>query len=454
MFNALLINAKLKSMKRKTLLLLIACVTMTATVFAQNRVSGGISLGGNLSHIHSSSKPTNMDYEWKGGFAGGVYLNFPIGNSVSLQPNALYSMMGTRVQVSDSAGVTSKIKQNLGYLSLPVYLKINAGNSLAFLVGPQFDFLVGANVKDASDNKTKNEDDFNQFDFALTGGIQIMPNSPVSLTLRYMHGLTDIGKASPATQGFIGSSIHNHGFQGTVNFRLFGGSKKTVAITTPAPPVVVEEPAPVVVDTDRDGIPDATDKCPTVAGLAKYEGCPVPDSDNDGINDENDKCPTVAGLERYQGCPIPDTDNDGINDEEDNCPKLAGTAANHGCPEVDASTQSKVDVMVKNISWNTSSGYVISTKSNKSLDQIASMLTADPNLKATVSVHADNTMSADKIKTLSQDRANAIKTYLISKGVSETQIEATGFGNEQPIADSKTAAGRAKNTRVEVKLHY
>ena len=47
---------------------------------------------------------------------------------------------------------------------------------------------------------------------------------------------------------------------------------------------------------------------------------PIPDTDKDGINDEEDKCPTVAGLARYQGCPLVDTDGDGVPDEEDKCP--------------------------------------------------------------------------------------------------------------------------------------
>ncbi|MEP7320131.1 MAG: hypothetical protein ABI921_15350, partial [Panacibacter sp.] len=53
----------------------------------------------------------------------------------------------------------------------------------------------------------------------------------------------------------------------------------------PAPPVV-ETPKPV--DTDGDGITDDIDKCPSVAGLSKYNGCPIPDTDKDGINDEED----------------------------------------------------------------------------------------------------------------------------------------------------------------------
>jgi outer membrane protein OmpA-like peptidoglycan-associated protein len=79
---------------------------------------------------------------------------------------------------------------------------------------------------------------------------------------------------------------------------------------------------------------------------------------------------------------------------------------------------------------------------------------ADSSLKETISAHTSTMGNADRNKTLSQNRADVIKNYLISKGVNENQIEATGYGGEQPIADNKTAAGRAKNQRVEVKLHY
>ena len=101
----------------------------------------------------------------------------------------------------------------------------------------------------------------------------------------------------------------------------------SVMVTPPPPP-----PPPVEKDTDGDGIMDSQDKCPTVPGVAKYNGCPVPDTDGDGINDDNDKCPTVKGLAKYNGCPVPDRDRDGINDEEDKCPDVPGVARYQGCP--------------------------------------------------------------------------------------------------------------------------
>src|SRR5678809_822501 len=211
-------------MKRKTILLLAVSIAIAATAFSQttqlNRISGGIVAGANYSYLNTNDEITGISYDWKWKFgpAGGIYFNIPFGNTVSLQPNLLYSQMGAKYYVTDNTG-TYKWTQNMGYLSVPVPLKINAGNSIAFLVGPQFDFLVGASVKDASDNKTKNEDQFNQFDFALTGGLQIMPNAPVSLTLRYMHGLSNLVKnsSSPVYQTFPAmSTLHNTAVQGTL----------------------------------------------------------------------------------------------------------------------------------------------------------------------------------------------------------------------------------------------
>lgn len=99
-------------------------------------------------------------------------------------------------------------------------------------------------------------------------------------------------------------------------------------------------------DSDSDGVNDEVDKCPTIPGLAKYNGCPIPDSDSDGVNDEVDKCPTVKGFARYNGCPIPDSDSDGVNDEMDKCPTLAGPASNGGCPvlKVQKSIIQKVNI--------------------------------------------------------------------------------------------------------------
>jgi outer membrane protein OmpA-like peptidoglycan-associated protein len=204
-------------------------------------------------------------------------------------------------------------------------------------------------------------------------------------------------------------------------------------------------------DKDGDGIADKDDKCPDVAGLAKYQGCPIPDTDGDGINDEEDKCPTVAGVARYQGCPVPDTDKDGVNDEEDKCPNEVGPASNFGCPVIDVAVVEKVNKAAQNIFFATGSSKLLA-KSYKSLKEVAQILKDNPSYKVAIDGHTDNTGSDELNQKLSEKRANAVKEYLQGNGIDESRMTATGYGESKPIADNKTAAGRAKNRRVEMKL--
>jgi outer membrane protein OmpA-like peptidoglycan-associated protein len=203
-------------------------------------------------------------------------------------------------------------------------------------------------------------------------------------------------------------------------------------------------------DKDGDGITDADDKCPDVAGLAKYLGCPIPDTDGDGINDEQDKCISEKGVARYQGCPVPDTDKDGVNDEEDKCRNEAGPVSNFGCPVIAQAVIDKINYAAKNIFFATASAKLL-PKSFKSLNEVAKILSTDNTLKLDIDGHTDSQGKPERNQILSDNRANAVKTYLISKGIDESRLLAAGHGQDQPVAENKTAAGRAKNRRVEMK---
>lgn len=206
-------------------------------------------------------------------------------------------------------------------------------------------------------------------------------------------------------------------------------------------------------DTDGDGIPDKDDKCPTVAGKLKYQGCPVPDTDGDGINDEEDKCPSVAGVAKYNGCPIPDRDGDGVNDEEDKCPDIAGPATNQGCPVVKEEVKKRAEYAAQHL-YFTSGSHKLLSKSFKGLNEVAAIMKSDPNLKLSIDGYTDNTGKAEKNLVLSQSRADAVGKYLAGKGIEPGRITATGHGQLSPVAGNNTAAGRAKNRRVEFKMNY
>jgi|GEM_PF-1442790 len=204
-----------------------------------------------------------------------------------------------------------------------------------------------------------------------------------------------------------------------------------------------------LVDTDGDGIFDLDDSCPTVKGFARYHGCPIPDTDGDGVNDEEDLCPNVKGVARYHGCPIPDTDGDGINDDEDSCPTVRGVAENHGCPEI----QTKLNELAKNVYFGTGSS-VITLKTKKSLDAVTTILTTYLGAKLSIEGYTDNLGNPQNNKNLSQKRADAIMNYFVKNKIDANRLTATGYGPEKPIGDNKTADGRSKNRRVELKASY
>jgi outer membrane protein OmpA-like peptidoglycan-associated protein len=268
----------------------------------------------------------------------------------------------------------------------------------------------------------------------------------------------------------------------TVNYHFFNQVGIAGRIGTKKEPELKPLPPTPPADTDKDGIIDSLDKCPSVPGIAKYEGCPVPDTDKDGLNDEEDKCPDIAGLARYQGCPVPDTDKDGINDEEDKCPTeagpignqgcpfvdtdgdgvpdpddkcpaVAGPKENQGCPEIKEEVVKKINYAAQNIYFATGKATLLS-KSFKGLNEVAQVLKDDAGLKLTIDGHTDNTGADNLNQKLSENRAAAVKAYLVKKGIDESRLVSAGYGETQPVADNKTAAGRQKNRRVELKLNY
>jgi OmpA-OmpF porin, OOP family len=204
-------------------------------------------------------------------------------------------------------------------------------------------------------------------------------------------------------------------------------------------------------DTDGDGIPDIKDACPEVPGIAKYGGCPDPDRDGDGIINEKDKCPDVAGAFSAEGCP--DRDGDGVQDSEDKCPDVAGPASNKGCPVVNEEAKKKLAFAARNIQFETGKSTIKPT-SYKILDEVASILKEYDYYDVNVDGHTDNVGKPDANLKLSQDRAASAVAYLISKGIPASRLVAKGYGDTQPTADNKTAAGRAQNRRVEFNLLF
>lgn len=266
-------------------------------------------------------------------------------------------------------------------------------------------------------------------------------------------------------------------------------------------------------DKDGDGISDKDDACPDVPGLAAFKGCP--DRDGDGVEDKLDLCPDKAGPIENKGCPeaklllmdmggktlgsaVRGKDGnftfEGMAFDEKALFKLDGEntdsiteltvvvggisrkAIRLGSEKVfhyvyldqdknKLKTNEEEDVAVKldqkeaevlkkafnNLEF-ASAKDIIKEGSFASLDELAGLMTKKPNWRLKISGYTDNQGDAVANLKLSQKRSEAVKKYLMGKGISADRFKVEWFGAAKPIADNKTEEGRQKNRRVEMKI--
>lgn len=212
------------------------------------------------------------------------------------------------------------------------------------------------------------------------------------------------------------------------------------------------------------------------------DGCPEPDNDRDTILDGADTCPNdpedFDQFEDVDGCPDKDNDKDGVLDAAEltrnpdgtyewknldgmqengvwkdcrNLPEdMDGDKDEDGCPDVllidDCQIKLSDKVFFKFNKWD------VDPKSYVVLDEVYDTLMAAPSIKVWVDGHTDSKGSHRYNKKLSQKRVESVAKYLRDKGIAAERLEPRGFGEEQPIADNKTADGRAENRRVEFNL--
>jgi outer membrane protein OmpA-like peptidoglycan-associated protein len=202
-------------------------------------------------------------------------------------------------------------------------------------------------------------------------------------------------------------------------------------------------------DGDGDGVADKDDACPTVAARTP-NGCPAdPDSDGDGVPDSRDACPNNAGP--INGCP--DGDGDGIADKDDKCPTLGGNVTADGCPVIPERVTELFTRALQGIQFETGSNRIRSA-SRGIMNEVANLMKNNPTYLLTIAGHTDSIGSSRTNQRLSQRRADAVKTYLVGRGVATDRLTAVGYGEEQPVADNKYSAGRKQNRRVELSVTY
>jgi outer membrane protein OmpA-like peptidoglycan-associated protein len=198
-------------------------------------------------------------------------------------------------------------------------------------------------------------------------------------------------------------------------------------------------------------VPDDKDKCPDVAAKTE-DGCP-PDKDGDGVPDDKDKCPDVPA-KTEDGCP-PDRDGDGIPDDKDKCPDQPETKNGYmdddGCPDELPKALKRFTGAIQGINFAIGKAD-IAKASFPLLNRAAGVLKQFPDTRLAIRGHTDNVGQREANMKLSLDRAQAVKDYLVKQGIAEARIKVEGLGPDEPAADNKTPAGRAKNRRIEFKL--
>ncbi len=195
-----------------------------------------------------------------------------------------------------------------------------------------------------------------------------------------------------------------------------------------APPPPPPEPPPPA-DTDGDGILDPADACPQepedADGFEDANGCPDPDNDADGILDAADRCMNE-----------PETRNE--FEDEDGCPDT---------PPVQV-VQSQI-VIADQINFDLDSAN-LTPSSSPILDRIAELMVAHPEIqKIRIEGHTDESGSDARNMGLSRRRADAVRTYLVAKGVERSRMETVGLGRTRPLDAAGTPEAMARNRRVE-----
>jgi outer membrane protein OmpA-like peptidoglycan-associated protein len=223
-------------------------------------------------------------------------------------------------------------------------------------------------------------------------------------------------------------------------------------------------------DTDGDGLFDPgqpgvpagdIDSCHLVPGPRENRGCPLLDTDADGMYDpgqpvaaaDTDQCPREPGPRELMGCP--DRDGDKVADRVDQCPDVPETINqvndSDGCPDEVPKQIQKLSGVLRGIFFDVDKD-TIKAKSKPTLEKAYKVLTDFPDTRWRIEGHTDSDGDHDHNMDLSQRRAEAVRNYLIQRGIDPSRLESKGFGPDEPLDSNDTAAGKARNRRIEFKL--
>ncbi len=231
-------------------------------------------------------------------------------------------------------------------------------------------------------------------------------------------------------------------------------------------PVVADKTRDPWIDQDGDGVLEPDDGCglelEDFDGFQDHDGCPEPDNDLDGVADALDPCPVDAedmdGFQDADGCPELDNDADGVMDDADLCPERAetlnGFEDDDGCPDFAPQLLTvEGDRLKPKRKLDFAPGFnVLLGTAHPTLREVAEVLRISDGKHLRVTGHTDNRGEPDTLKRVSEERAAAVRDFLITQGVPTDRIEVVGMGPDEPASTNRTPMGREANNRIELIL--
>jgi Outer membrane protein beta-barrel domain len=201
---------------KKLILTFAGTVLIVSCVMAQN-FSGGIKVGLNLADQKISGSGIALDTKTMPAFHGGVFVTYMFAEKTGVQPELLYSMQGSKIDIDGF-----KIDSKFDYLNIPVLFRYNITQIINVNAGPQVGFLMSAKQK--SDGTTEDvKSSFKSTDFSLAFGAGI--DLPVGLIggVRYSLGLAKIQDTNDPDFG--STDFKNNNLQIYLGYKLFGKKK-------------------------------------------------------------------------------------------------------------------------------------------------------------------------------------------------------------------------------------
>ncbi|MHA6698023.1 porin family protein [Chryseobacterium sp. A321] len=193
-------------------LLLGAALAVSSLTFAQQF---GVKAGVNVSNI---SDDNDVQTNSKTGYYAGVFMNAPIAEDFSIQPEVLYNSVGSKYDYGNASSTLT-----LDYITVPVMFQYNVVPQFYLEAGPEFGFLVGAKSKVESGSfegsSDLNKDNFNSFNFGVGLGAGFNITNNIGINARYVAGFTD---ATDESNQDFGSDADNKNnvFQAGVTFKF------------------------------------------------------------------------------------------------------------------------------------------------------------------------------------------------------------------------------------------